>query len=299
MKLFFTYGEKTVYFCGIDKEAVTKAVKTRYQDVIKSEEYLEKVFDISFNMPKTFSLEKMLIPHFYDFEVHLSNGKDIKSIYLIEEFFKSINFTNPRHVKKVLNKFEIIRTFKSSPQIPEDISKLIPNLILKDSKGSVFETILCLFIILLYEFKSDQFIDIEQYNLKLLKYADALYTKHLKLSNYEKESASNEVRSYIAIENIETQTFNDIYSPIETRSVVNSQLYPYGFGKFLFLFSNSFPSHINEIKNTDLQKYNQIFTDNNETTNFCKFLIKYNREIIKELKSSNYIIWNLFNVSSG
>src|SRR2546430_1532997 len=37
LKLFFTYGEKTVFFAGMDKEAVNKAVQTKYHNVIKSE----------------------------------------------------------------------------------------------------------------------------------------------------------------------------------------------------------------------------------------------------------------------
>jgi len=62
VKLFFTLGKesvigkdsKIIFFCGIDKDAVKKAVKKRYGDIIKSEEYLEKIFDLSFEQFKNF-----------------------------------------------------------------------------------------------------------------------------------------------------------------------------------------------------------------------------------------------------
>jgi predicted KAP-like P-loop ATPase len=61
IKLFFTLGKgKVIYFCGVDKNAVSKAVKVKYGEIIKSEEYLEKIFDISFNMSKDFQIAKLL-----------------------------------------------------------------------------------------------------------------------------------------------------------------------------------------------------------------------------------------------
>lgn len=52
IKHFFIDSDKVVYFCGVDKHAVSKAINIRYQNIIKSEEYLEKVFDVTFNMPE-------------------------------------------------------------------------------------------------------------------------------------------------------------------------------------------------------------------------------------------------------
>src|SRR5690606_15402498 len=65
MKLFFTYGVKTIFICGIDKKAVESAVKTKYGKLVKSNEYLEKIFDISFSMPEHNDIEK-LIYHYFD-----------------------------------------------------------------------------------------------------------------------------------------------------------------------------------------------------------------------------------------
>ncbi len=165
LKLFFTYGKNSVFFCGLDKEAVTKAVKTKYQDVVKAEEYLEKVFDISFNMPKTYSLTKMLEPHFKGGK--LSNEVAIATI---EDFFKTIDFTTPRHIKKVLSKYEILKSFKALSSMPDNIKALIPNIIEDDNEGNVFETIYCLFFIILYEFHIDKFEELENYDQRIKKY---------------------------------------------------------------------------------------------------------------------------------
>ena len=64
LKLFFTYGEKTIFFCGIDKKAIKEAVKTKYGEVVKANEYLEKIFDISFSMPKHRELLKLVTQYF-------------------------------------------------------------------------------------------------------------------------------------------------------------------------------------------------------------------------------------------
>ena len=65
IKLFFTLGKgKVIYFCGVDKSAVSEAVKVKYGEIIKSEEYLEKIFDISFNMSKDFQIVKLLNHYF-------------------------------------------------------------------------------------------------------------------------------------------------------------------------------------------------------------------------------------------
>ncbi|MFP9114147.1 P-loop NTPase fold protein [Flavobacterium sp. RHBU_3] len=114
VKLFFTYGKKTVFFCGIDKKAVEEAVRTKYGEVVKSNEYLEKIFDISFTMPINNNILPLITNCFgekkYDFGEIYKNKEDKKKLqvdYRINDFLSSLNFTNPRKVKKVLNKYMI------------------------------------------------------------------------------------------------------------------------------------------------------------------------------------------------
>jgi len=107
IKLFFTLGKgKVIYFCGVDKSAVSEAVKVKYGEIIKSDEYLEKIFDISFNMSKDFQIVKLL-NHYFPNE-----DQDFKD--KMEGFFNKVEFKNPRHLKKVLNKYAIISEFKKN-----------------------------------------------------------------------------------------------------------------------------------------------------------------------------------------
>ena len=89
IKLLLTFGgkdlldqnvSKVIYFCGIDKDAVTKAANIQFHDKIKAEEYLEKLFDISFNMPKRYKTENIVKKYFKNNFIHIA------------EFLNYINF---------------------------------------------------------------------------------------------------------------------------------------------------------------------------------------------------------------
>ena len=92
-----------IFIFGIDKEAVSLALKNKYNNEInKAENFLDKLFPISFNMPKnTFDFQKLI----------KNNFKELKQekIKKIEEFFIKINFMNPRRIKKVLLRYYIIK----------------------------------------------------------------------------------------------------------------------------------------------------------------------------------------------
>ncbi|HEX8019185.1 KAP family P-loop NTPase fold protein [Mucilaginibacter sp.] len=286
LKLFFTYGKRSVFFCGIDKEAVTKAVKTKYKDVVKSEEYMEKVFDIAFSMPKTFSITKLLEPYFPG-ETVLRDGRPIKNTILIESFFNTIRFTNPRHLKKVLNKYEIIKSFKALSAISENTRKLIPDIIVEKNKGNTFETIYCLFIILLYEFHLEDFTELENYEEKILKYIEPSIEFH-KLSssspvNYD-STATNLRQRYFVTDHTKTS--------LSTLFANRGNAHSFSFTKFLFLFSHSEIKYLAYIHDNDLTGYDRSFNDTRLLTSYCKFLIKYKEEVISS--ASDYPIWNLF-----
>ena len=119
IKLFFTYGSTRIMFvCGVDKEAVHKALLIKYNDVIKANEYLEKIFDFSFNMPNSFDVEKALRDSLKSLDDFNTNQDDFNfAVRKISEMFKAIYFTNPRHIKKVINKYMIFRHFFILPSI--------------------------------------------------------------------------------------------------------------------------------------------------------------------------------------
>lgn len=150
IKLFFTYGEQTIFICGIDKKAVQEAIKTKYYDYIKSSEYLEKIFDVSFNMPQNHDIQKLINVYFDETPIIYNNG-ELKLNEMICDFFKHLNFTNPRKTKKILNKFYILSNYKKNINVN---SLLYMD---KTSKFCITETILTLYGICCSEFYPEHF----------------------------------------------------------------------------------------------------------------------------------------------
>lgn len=180
IKLFFTYGQRTIFFCGIDKVAVNQAVKTKYGKVIRANEYLEKIFDISFSMPEHSDLLK-LIDNYFDNKLYKIGDENISINYRIKEFFKEINFTNPRRVKKVLNKLNIVRGFKKFLEVE------FPNIDMNNNKeSSYFETTLVLYLIILHEFYPDLFN----------KFLDFDYMKNLYSKGYDDPTRFDNLKQY-------------------------------------------------------------------------------------------------------
>ncbi|UXM84275.1 KAP family P-loop NTPase fold protein [Methanococcus aeolicus] len=151
-----------IYFVAIDKNAVSQAIKTRYNDIIKAEEYLEKIFNISFNMPKHSTVKEFIMQYKF------FNGDEIAE--KLEKFFEAIDFKTPRHLKKVLNKYEILAEFKSS----NVDSGLLPNIITKSNNDNeyLFDTIFILYFIILYEFYYEKYSEIKNYEDKLNNYVE-------------------------------------------------------------------------------------------------------------------------------
>lgn len=163
IKLFFTYGEKTIFFCGIDKKAVEQAVKTKYGEIVKANEYLEKIFDVSFSMPEHDDILKLVSVYFDDREIKLGKFEG-KLNEKIAGFFRELNFTNPRRVKKVLNKYLILSNFKTILK-DNKYKDVIPNIYV-DEDGNFFETILTLYFLCLFEYDKDAFEIFNDLSLK-------------------------------------------------------------------------------------------------------------------------------------
>ena len=168
LKLLLTLGKQNnsednksniIYFCSVDKDAVKKAAKIRFGDNIKADEYLEKIFDISFNMPKSYD-QKKFIKNLGIFSVEQSNA--------IISFFRYIHFDNPRHLKKIFNKYKLLCLIKKKSK--EEYRKLIPSIIEKAGEGFVFDTIMVLYFIILHEFFYRSYLEIKNYNAKFENY---------------------------------------------------------------------------------------------------------------------------------
>ncbi len=202
IKLFFTYGKKTIFFCGIDKKAIEEAVKTKYGKVVKANEYLEKIFDVSFSMPTHNNLLK-LINHYFDNRNYNIGGENTPINMRIEDFFQALEFTNPRRVKKVLNKFQMLRNFK---QIASGKHEGFPNVDMKNnSERGYFETIVSLYLIILHEFFQLDFDGFLNFDRKKDVYFRSIT-----------EGANFEIINSALTNNSSNLFFGDIYSNLMT-----------------------------------------------------------------------------------
>lgn len=272
IKLFFTYGQRTIYFCGLDKDAVSKAVKIKYQDTIKADEYLEKVFDICFNMPQQFDLNKMVDHYFGDFF-----GKN-----KIAEFFKAIGFTNPRHVKKVLNKFVILKYFKENGLDKESI---IPDISLS-SESSTYRIMLVLLFIVLYEFYKDKFYELKSYDAKIHNYS-------IKQTLSGDKGLFTDIITNGYPATVMDMTFDEfvglIFDMEDTQYLWYISLFTPP-AKDKYFTANEL---IEEENMTDyLRQFKDINKDNSLLVGFCEFLW-INKEMYLN-ERSDYKIWNLF-----
>ncbi|WP_027879473.1 KAP family P-loop NTPase fold protein [Mesoflavibacter zeaxanthinifaciens] len=173
LKLFFTYGVKTIFFCGVDKKAVREAVKTKYREVVKADEYLEKIIDISFTMPEHNNLLKLVSHYFDNIEIKKFNKNLID---LISEFLSALKFTNPRRVKKLLNKYSILKVMKEDNNLKINM----PNII-TFKEGNYFETVLSIYFIILHEFYPQRFEDLLDLKKKEINYYKAIYGGNIEM----------------------------------------------------------------------------------------------------------------------
>lgn len=110
LKLMFAV-KNIIFICGIDKGAVIQTLLRKYRNKEKSEEYLEKIFSISFNVLKTSELN--LFPK--DEDEYL---KKIK-----QKIIEATGMTNPRKINKANNKYEFLKEIIPRNNIIEEIKK--------------------------------------------------------------------------------------------------------------------------------------------------------------------------------
>jgi len=291
IKLFFTLGEESslnehksqvIYFCGLDKNAVIKAAELKYKDKIKGEEFLEKIFDISFNMPKNYNTEKF-VEKSQLFEGHKS---------IISNFFNSIKFTNPRHLKKIFNKYQLISLIKDN--FADEFGELIPEII-RNKKGYIFDTILVLFILILYEYHYQKYEEIKAYENKFENYIDYLVDKSSKA--VARESKGNLIDTYLRA----PKTFFEFGSVSNIKFLYFKDTHE-NFHKFLSFFTPRINKDF-EFKSIqgDFRYFEQFeYNENKILINFCRFIYDHIKEITIEKPnrslSNDYTLFTLFDM---
>ncbi|MDD5014376.1 MAG: P-loop NTPase fold protein [Atribacterota bacterium] len=302
VKMFFTFeGEnnlaeesKILFFMGIDKEAVSKAIRKRYGEIIKSEEYLEKIFDISFNMPlESYNVEKYLN------SLNIFNEK--KELPIISDFLKKIEFKNPRHLKKITNKYRLLCYIKNAEKFKD--YKLIPNIITGDGKGYIFDTVLSLYFIILYEFYKNKFYEIKNYGDKISSYYSHLIGDRSNEKTFKvhiKDKIDNNIKivdagNFLLFRNIDKVDLMNKENENSARRLF----------QFVHIFTPKALKNFSIIDLKDITYFDQFENadkDNKILLNFCKYLFKHIEQITTNQSGGrtcmeDYNLLSLFNMS--
>jgi hypothetical protein len=95
-------------------------------------------------MPESKDIRKIINKYFTG-----SLKEEYKYCNQLSMLFTKLSFTNPRHVKKVLNKFELLRRYKTITQ-----DTLFPDI---ENNNNLLLIIFTLFLIVIHEFNFDKF----------------------------------------------------------------------------------------------------------------------------------------------
>ena len=120
IKLLLSLNENIIFIMGIDKEAVTLALKNKYNnDYNKADEYLEKIFPINFCICNDLK-EGQFVK-----QIKEITGLDEESSNRVFDFFYKIHYTNPRHIKKVLRKYYVMKEYLKNNGIDIENIKIV------------------------------------------------------------------------------------------------------------------------------------------------------------------------------
>lgn len=276
IKLFFTLTSRTLFVFGLDKTAVEESVKLKYGKVIDPSVYLEKIFDISFNMPKSKNLKNLLYSFFFSDLIGAHNCDFV--IDRLDSFFTALGFTNPRHIKKIMNKLFFLSSLET--YIDEDVSvgynvEIIngiwsPNQV---RTNKVCENLVLLFLIIMHDYHNEIFQEMRDLEGKVSNYLDIV-------SNTGGQNAKNQLINFIQQAQFDQKDtydkkgvrFVDLKQKIqhrENRSHVDQAIH-----KERMRFSGLFLPYINGTLNTtDYDSLLKSF-DNNRSR-LCVSFIKY------------------------
>ena len=289
MKLFFTYGRRTVFFCGIDKKAIQNAIEVKYKSVIKSEEYLEKIFDISFRMPQAFLFNKFISERFK--QNPCPNSLKYNYLDLLHSFFNGLNFTNPRHVIKTVNKYALFCAFLDALPVQTKNPRLL-KVDGSNPKGTLLETILVLFFIILIEFKPELFDDLRNYQSRVQAFSDAVIK-----AKQEGGASPNESMAFSYQVSFENGLFNTMNSSIAStlnfdhQFPIKNPLTDLGSGNFntLLFYFQFLPGTIDALRMGTQANASSILNqfdsrENELSVRFCRFLSMYRETLAKDME---------------
>jgi len=296
IKLFYTYGKRLIFVCGVDKIAVQNAVRTRYSQIIKSDEYLEKIFDVSFQVPTVQSYDKLLKFYFGDATV---SGKSV--VTELTTFFEAIKFDRPRHLKKILNKYAILVELKNNDKLPEELKKIIPNIIDESGRGIFFETIITLYFIILNEFKPSLYDYVKDVEKKKNTLSFVYHTERPVNSEGRKmisESISHVESNISSFKFFKSNLFdiqNQLKKTQSPNNLVSTNVKSKLKNEFFTLFLSGSGLKSFELGTQSVELYIKQFENNENkiTTDFCEYLNQKFDGFFEE-KWSEYNFQNFF-----
>lgn len=175
IKLFFTLSKRMLFVFGVDKKAVVESVKLKYGEVMDSSVYLEKVFDITFNLPQTSNLNLLVKSFFYEDLIGTENYNEVTN--RLSSFFTGIGFTNPRHVKKVMNKFfflSSLETYDSNPKINIINGVWSPKFV---DMGAQCENLILLYLLIIHDYYNELFKEMHDFDSRASNYTQVTREK--------------------------------------------------------------------------------------------------------------------------
>ncbi len=251
IKLLLSLNKNIIFIIGIDKKAVTLALKNKYNnDCNKADEYLEKIFPLNFEITSKIQNDNLL--NYIERVMDL----DKKHAQFVLDFFNEINFNNSRHLKKVLRKYYLMKNYLKT----------------KIDLNNDFCIVLVLYMIILNTFYEDE------YRVLLEKNKEKIYNE----INLEKiDSNTGHIISYPFLKHFkfvkvgEKNLYNFIMRFSSTKYIKSSMKYSIAYSKEICIdysdWKNNFQENI-------CSKFIDFILDNIE----CLEFLIVNKEIDKD-----------------
>lgn len=182
IKLLLSLNKNIIFIIGIDKKAVTLALKNKYNnDCNKADEYLEKIFPLNFEITSKIQNDNLL--NYIEKVMDL----DKKRAQFVLDFFNEINFNNSRHLKKVLRKYYLMKNYLKT----------------KIDLNNDFCIVLVLYMIILNTFYEDE------YRVLLEKNKEKIYNQIV--LNWKSRDGSSHSCAFLKYSKVMQRTKTDIF----------------------------------------------------------------------------------------
>ena len=265
IKLLLSINKKIIFIIGVDRAAVTLALKNKYNnDYNKADEYLEKIFPITFDL-----INNIKVNNFIKYVKDII-GVDENNTKLILNFFEAIHFTNPRHVKKVLRKYYIMKNYLKFKEI---------------DLNNVYNILLILYIVILNMYYS------EEYKYVIQKDKEKIY-ENIILFYYDNNEitikgryASYKIKCKIKFNNDNYYNINGLLVRFSSYKIINNEI------NGIILMNRD--AHIN------LSDWLGVFGENNICNEFIKFIVNDSnnlKNLMKDKEFDDEKVLNLLNI---